>query len=156
MRFDGINNQYIELYCLGYDCLETNDEWNSNWLSFQLNVISNRKRWKKTKPRIIPSELEWLIEWFINISENKIEKNIWMGFSEPFISFELINNFDSEIKIIIIHLTAEYKPIHDEETYYCLEFNATNEQLRNYAKELENVLKDLSRTSETKRLKFKK
>jgi len=98
MRFDCINNQFVELSVLGYEFPEkTDDEWDSNWLLIHINVVSNEKQWDITDPAITSFELKWLIDWINNISENKIEKYKWMDFTEPCISFELINNFDSRM-----------------------------------------------------------
>jgi len=156
MRFDCINNQFVELSILGYEFPEITDkadEWNRNWLFVHINVKSNEKQWNKTHPSITTFELKRLIDWFRNISENISVKYSWIDFLEPNISFELTNNYDSNIKNIKIHLWAEFHPFvptcanyrtdsaTDAVPDYCIEFNATNEQLKNYANELEIELK---------------
>jgi hypothetical protein len=151
MKFDCINNQFVELSIAGYEFPEITDEWDSNWLFVHINVKSNENQWDKIHPAITTFELKWLIDWFKNISKNKIEKYKQMNFTEPNISFELINNFDSSVKNIKIHFVEEFNPITDVGIDYCIEFNATNEQLRNYSKELKTELKKYP-----ERVKFKK
>jgi hypothetical protein len=138
MRFECINDQFVEFSILGYQFPEITDgdEWTRNWLLVHINVKSNEKQWDKTDPAITTFELKELIDWLINISENKIEEYELLMFTEPNISFELINNIESNKKNIKIHLAAEFKPIIDGQNY-CIEFIATNDQLKNYVKELE-------------------
>ncbi|MDR1220242.1 MAG: hypothetical protein LBK73_11640 [Treponema sp.] len=151
MKFECINNQFIELSVIGYQFSKITDEWNSNWLLVHINVKSNEKHWNKTDPAITTFELKWLIDWFKNISENKIEKYKRMDFTEPNISFELLNDFESNIKQIKINFMAEFNPISDVGTEYSIELNATNKQLKKYAEDLEIELNKYP-----ERVKFKK
>ena len=151
MRFDCLNNQFVELSILGYEFSEITNEWDSNWLLMHINVKSDEKQWNKTYPAITTFELKWLIDWLKNISDNKIVKYKWINFTEPNISFELINNYNSKIKNIKIHLMAEFNPLTDVGTDYCIEFNATNNQLKNISNELEIELKNFP-----ERVKFEK
>ena len=159
MRFECINNQFVELSILGYQFSEITDEWDSNWLLVHINVksyIKQRKKleqifWNKTDPAITTFELKWLICWFKNISENKVEKYKRMDFTEPNISFELLNDFDSNIKRMRINFMAEFNPIFKMGTEYSIELNATNKQLKKYAEELEIELNQYP-----ERVEFKK
>jgi hypothetical protein len=59
-----------------------------------------------------------------------------MVFTEPNISFELLNDFDSNIKRMKINFMAEFNPMSKVGTEYSIELNATNKQLKRYAEEL--------------------
>jgi hypothetical protein len=148
MRFECINNQFVELSILGYEFPQITDEGDSNWLLVHINVKSYEKQrrkikqrlWSKTDPAITTFELKWLIDWFNYISENKIEKYKRMDFTEPNMSFELLNDFDSVVKRMKIIFMAEFNPISNVGAEYSIELNATNKQLKRYAEELESEL----------------
>ena len=168
MKFECINNQFVEISILGYECplRKDSDRWEKNWLSVQFNVKDNKKNWNKTDPVITTFELQRLIDWLNTISENKAYKRTLssgqvmefktIDFTERNLSFELINDFDSNIKQIKIIFRGEIKPINDtgtefskefcfkeeldpiiEEAEYSIELNATNDQLKKYSEELE-------------------
>jgi hypothetical protein len=67
MKFECINNQFVELSIQGYQFPEITDEWDSNWLLVRIDVKLNKRHWNKTDPAITTFELKWLIDWFKNI-----------------------------------------------------------------------------------------
>jgi len=97
MIFHCKNGQFVELKITGYQFPEIlDDDWDSNWLMVYINVKSTKKNWNTTDPAITTFELRSLIKWFKSISENKIVKYKEMNFTEPNISFILLNGFDSD------------------------------------------------------------
>ncbi|MDR0443872.1 MAG: hypothetical protein LBH44_10740 [Treponema sp.] len=142
MKFDCINNQFVELKIIGYQFPEIlDDEWDSNWLNVYINVKSIKKYWNVTDPAITTFELRSLIYWLKNISENKIIKNRNMNFTEPNISFQLMNEFGSDIKRIKINFRMEFSPL-KKGTECDIELTANNTQLKNYAEKLEYELSE--------------
>jgi hypothetical protein len=142
MIFECTNEQFVEIKILGYEFQKiSNDEWDDNWLVIHINVKSTEKHWTATAPAITTFELKGLIDWIKNISNNKIEKYKKVDFTEPNISFELLNNFDSDVKQIKINFFLEFNPLSNMDTEYFVELIATNEELKKYANELEDELK---------------
>jgi hypothetical protein len=144
MKFTCEDEQFIELKILGYEFPEiTNDEWDSNWLNIFINAKSNDKHWKASHPSITTFEFNELINWFENISNNKSVKNKIIEFTEPNLSFELLNDFNSEMKEINIIFGLELSPIRPvnyKEKYY-IKFRVNNEKIKEYVEELKNEVK---------------
>jgi hypothetical protein len=69
-----------------------------------------------------------MIEWFKELSENHKLQDKKLEFTEPNLSFELLNDFESVKKEIRIKFESESRPksAKDEQEYYvdCLETNA--------------------------------
>ena len=142
MRFVCKNDQFVELRIIGYQFPEIlDDEWDSNWLMIFINVKLTKKHWKTTDPAITTFELRNLIDWFKNISDNRMEKYKNIDFTEPNISFELLNEFDSDIKRIKINFRLEFSPLKNGGEY-SVEFEAENKQLKDYAEKLEDELNE--------------
>jgi hypothetical protein len=140
MKFICTNAQFVELKVLGYQFPKISNNDDDDWLVIYINVKSNKLHWNATDSAITTFELQMLINWFKNISNNKIEKYKRMDFMEPNLSFELLNNFDSNIKEININFAYEFSPPKEWEKGYIVPFKATNEQLKIYAEELEQEL----------------
>jgi hypothetical protein len=151
MIFDCIRGQFVELKIVDYefpDIVVDKEDHNwfkdSNWLIIYINVKSKKLCWNATAPVLNIFDVRYIIDWFKDISNNKItEKEI--DFIESELSFDLLSNFDSTIKKIKINFMDMFNPswTNDNLIYrqkYSLKFEATNEELRVYAQNLEQEL----------------
>jgi hypothetical protein len=139
MKFICEDDQFVELKILGYQFPEIlNDEWDSNWLIIFINAKSKDTLWNATDPSITTFEFKKLISWFENISNNNIEKFKIIDFTEPNLTFELLNNFNAEIKEIKIKFKLELnpKPYTNFDEEYSIKFRANNEIIKKYTEEL--------------------
>jgi len=137
MKFECINDSFIELNVIGYQYPdETNDKWDSNWLKVNLEIKTSNIKWCSlgADPIITTFELKELITWFKNILENKMEKHEKIEFTEPNISFEYLDEIDSKIKKINMKLVPEYGKI------YNVELIITNDQINYCINDLGYIL----------------
>jgi len=156
MKFICEKGQFLELDILDYeypDIVINKDDKNwfkdSNWLMIHFNVNLLKLQWNINAPVLNIYDIKYMIDWFKDISKNKIIERKAIDFIDPGLSLKLLNNFNSTVKIMKFKL--EY-PIHPAniyansfripfKKYYFLKLKATNERLRKYAEELENELK---------------
>ena len=148
MRFECINEQYVELKIIGYEYPKITDDpfgYDSNWLMVYINAKSAKKHWEAVDPAFLSFELKELIDWLNYLSENRMAEEKYgedksCRFCEPCLAFKLMNNYDSKIKKIKIIFGAEFHPQKNMERDYSITFMATNERLKYYANELEYEL----------------
>jgi hypothetical protein len=137
------NNQFIELKVLGYEFPENiSDEWDSNWLIIYINVKTIEKHWNTACPVLTTFELKGLINWLENISKDKIDNYKSIFFTEPNLSFELLNDINSEIKEIKINFGAEFNPfsaMNSNKECFII-FKANNKEIKIYVEELRDEL----------------
>jgi hypothetical protein len=111
MNFFGIENQTVELRITNYEYPEKTDgDWDSNWLNIYLNVKSKVGNWQTVDSSLTTWEVQTLINWFLDLSKNKKPVYIDQEFTEPNLSFELLNSFDSSVKKIRIKFNMESRP----------------------------------------------
>lgn len=142
MTFTGIDNQTVELKITNYQYPEITDgDWDSNWLNIYLNVKSNFGNWQTVDPSLTTWDVERMIKWFYNLSNDIQPEYTDICFLEPNISFELINSFDSETKTIRIKFDLESRPqsATDDEVYF-VEFIADNNGLKSIITDLKMEL----------------
>lgn len=133
MTFFGIDNQTVELRITNYQYPEiTAGDWDGNWLNIYLNVKSKVGNWQTVDPSLTTWEVQTLINWFHDLSINKKPEYNDQEFTEPNLSFELLNTFDSSEKKFRIKFNLESKPksATDDKDYFvdCLADN--NELLK--------------------------
>jgi hypothetical protein len=138
MIFSGIDNQSVELRIINYQFPESSEaDWDSDWLSIYINVKSNIGHWQTVDPSLTTWEFSDLVNWFNDLSLNKEPEYKYQRFTEPNLSFELLNSFDSLEKKIRIRFALELRPqsAPDEKEYFvdCL---ADNIQLLKIASDL--------------------
>jgi hypothetical protein len=158
MTFTGIDNQTVELKVINYQYPEiTNGDWDSNWLNIYIKVISKLGHWETVDPSLTTWDLKRLIHWFDNLSNNIRPEYIDICFLEPNISFELTNNFDSEIKTIKIKFDLEFRPqsaVDDIE--YFVAFTADNNLIKSLTSDLNKELEKYPERKPTHNSRFKK
>ena len=156
MKFICEKGQFLELYILDYEYPDAvinkgDHNWfkDSNWLMIHFDVKIRKLRWNINAPILNIYDIKYMIDWFKDISNNKIAESKTLDFIDGGLSFKLLSNINSTVKIIKIRL--EY-PIHPDnifansfhtpyKEYYFVKLKATNEQLKIYAEKLENELK---------------
>jgi len=147
MTFFGIDNQTVELEISGYQFPEitvTELLSDGNWLNIALNVKSNFGNWSTVYPSLTTSDVEKSINWFDTLSKNAQSGRNSLSFTEPNLSFELFNEFDSEIKMIRINFDLEFRPSHvtllDFDDEYFVDIHAGNVELKKITLELKKEL----------------
>ncbi len=142
MIFTGVDNQTVELNILNYQFPDTNDRhWDGNWLNVYLHVNSNVGNWETVDPSMTTWELQELIDWFDTLSRNARTTYNDMSFLEPNLSFELLNDFTADRKIIRVRFDLESRPpfaLRDIE--YFVDIDADNAELQRIANGLRNEL----------------
>ena len=132
----------IELKIASYQYPEIKDgDWDSNWLNIYLNVKSELGHWQTVDPSLTTWDVQRLIKWFEYLSNNLQPEHTDICFLEPYLSFELLNSFDSEPKTIRIKFDLEFRPqsaTNDQE--YFVDFIADNQELKRIKLDLEKEL----------------
>lgn len=142
MTFKGINDQSVELKITNYQFPENADgDWDSNWLTIYLKVKSDVGNWQTVDPSLTTWDVKCLINWFDNLSKNIQPESKEICFSEPNLSFELMDSFDSITKTISIKFNLESRPQSaiDEKNYF-VDFIADNHELKSIALDLQKEL----------------
>ena len=152
MRIICEKGQYFELQIQDYEYpyieIDKKDHnWfkDSNWLNIFIKVKQRKIYWNAVAPILNIYDVRYLIDWFNDISDNKIVERKMIDFIEPELSFVLLNNVNSMYKIIKIRFSFRFNPacIFDHikmREFYYVKFKATNNQLKKYAKHLEEEL----------------
>ena len=142
MILRGIDNQSVELKLVSYEFPNNEGgDYDSNWLNVFLKVDSKDGKWQTVNPSLLTWEVMALINWFSDLSENREVKHTLMEFLEPNLSFELINECDSEIKSIRILFDLEARPrsATDDKEYF-VDCKLDKNDLRQIAIELSKEL----------------
>jgi len=142
MIFNGVDNQTVELKITNYQYPDIVDGgWDSNWLNIYLNVVSKVGHWQTADPSLTTWEVKRLIIWFDTYSNDMQPDSNEIGFTEPNLSFELLERFDSKTKIFKIKFDLESRPksATDDREYF-VEFIADNVELKRITSELKNEL----------------
>lgn len=142
MIFKGLDNQSVELKLTNYQFPDSNDrEWDGNWLNIFIKVNSNLGDWQTIDPSLTTFEVQQLIDWFNDIALSQRPKWIDQEFTEPNLSFKLLNDIESEQKLIRIAFDLESRPqsATDEKEYF-VDFKANRNELIRIAKNLKNEL----------------
>lgn len=142
MIITGINNQTVELRITNYQFSDTNDrDWYGNWLSIYLKIKSDVGNWQTIDSSLTYWEVKQLIEWFKDLAINKRPEWIDQEFTEPNLSFRLLNEIESDRKKIRILFALESRPqsASDDKEYF-VDFEADKEKLTKIAKDLQTEL----------------
>lgn len=143
MEFRGLDNQTVELKITNYQFPKSLDrDWDGNWLNIYIKVDSKVGKWQTIDPSLTTWEVQELIDWFKDLSNDLKPKWIDMEFTEPNLSFYLLNDFKSKKKQIRIKFDLECRPksaIEDKE--YCVDFELDNSDLKKISSDLIAELK---------------
>ncbi|MES2240162.1 MAG: hypothetical protein V4497_07870 [Bacteroidota bacterium] len=144
MTFKGIDNQSVELKITNYQFPKIVDgDYDSNWLNIYLNVKSKVGHWQTIDPSLTTWDMQRLINWFDNLSNNIELEYLEIVFLEPNLCFELHNSFNSQIKAIRIIFDSESKPKSAiEEKEYFVDILANNSELKRIKLDLEKELEN--------------
>lgn len=142
MIFTGIENQTVELKIINYQYPEINDDnWDDNWLNIYLNVKCKVGHWQTVDPSLTTWEVQELINWFDKLSKNSRSKYTNMLFTEPNLSFELLNDYKADSKTFRIKFNLEPRPqsASDDKEYF-VDFVADNNELKRISMALKSEL----------------
>lgn len=144
MTFNGIDNQSVELKITDYQFPKIVDgDYDSNWLNIYLNVKSKVGHWQTIDPSLTTWDMQRLINWFDNLSNNIEPEYLEIAFLEPNLCFELLDRFNSQIKTIRIIFDYESKPKSaSEEKEYFVDIIADNDELKRIKLDLEKELEN--------------
>ena len=111
MTFNGIDNQSVELRITNYEYPDNKDsDWDGNWLNIYLNVKSNLRHWQTVDSSLTTWDFQELINWFEKLSKNDCPKFSKLRFTEPNLSFKLLDNHDQTPKKFRIKFDLELRP----------------------------------------------
>lgn len=144
MRFDCIENQSVGLDLLNYEFSYDGNLLGSynkpeKWIIIKVSVKSNMGSWVATDPSLEIDDIPVIIEWLTTLAKNRpVKYEGTLGFTEPCLEFQLLNEHDSPLKRITIKIGGELNPHWDWEEYNYREliFEADNQQLLQLADEL--------------------
>lgn len=143
MIFHGIDNQTVELRITNYQFPNHDDgDWDSNWINIYLKVDSKLGKWQTIDPSLTTWEFKMLIDWFNQILEKEILPNDCdLLFTEPNLSFKIINKSSTAERYIRIGFNLESRPTSATVDSICfVDIQASNEELRRIVKELNHEL----------------
>jgi hypothetical protein len=142
MIFKGVDNQIVELKITNYQYPDNNDgDWDGNWLNIYLSVTSKVGRWQIVHPSLTTWEVQSLIDWFDRLSNDSRPEYPDLGFTEPNLSFELLNDYNTQQKIFRIKFALESRPqsaSNDQEFF--VDVIADNYQLKKLSTDLKSEL----------------
>lgn len=142
MIFEGVDSQTVELRITNYQFPNTNDrDWDGNWLNIYLKVKSGVGQWQTVDPSLTTFEVQHLITWFDTLSKGFRPEYTDMIFTEPNLSFELLNDYNAEVKVFRIKFELESQPqsATDDKEYF-VDVAADNNKLRMISADLKSEL----------------
>lgn len=142
MIFTGVDNQTVELKITNYQFPNTSDfGWDGNWLNIYVSVNSKLGHWQTVDPSLTTWEVQELINWFDILSKNLQPEYSNMSFTEPNLSFELLNDLGAGKKIFRIKFDLDLRPkTASVDKGYFVEVVADSFELARISNELKNEL----------------
>lgn len=142
MMFSRIDGQTVELNIINYQYPEyQGGDWDGIWLNIYLKVDSKVGKWQTIDPSLTTWEFKEIIDWFDTLSLNEEPEFRLMRFTEPNLSFELLNEPTNETKMIRIKFDLECRPnsaIDDKE--YFVDISVDKDELIAIKKGLKDEL----------------
>lgn len=141
MKFKAVKQQSIELRIVGYQFPEATDELDRNWLNISVKVDTGQENWEAEDPSLLTWELRSMVHWFERLTEGKKPRYKHLAFTEPNLSFKLLNRSTEPLKRIRILFDMELRPRPPQEgRSYFVDIVADNTELHRIARELEKEL----------------
>lgn len=142
MTFKGIDDQTVELKISNYQFPDNQDgDWDGNWLNIYLKVDSKVGKWQTIDSSLTTWEVQEIIDWFDKLSADKAPEFRLMTFTEPNLSFELLNESTDNPKLIRIKFDLECRPKSATDDKECfVDIWADKEELIAIKKELKDEL----------------
>jgi hypothetical protein len=142
MIFSGVDSQTVELKITNYQFPDNQEgDWDGNWLNIYLKVDSKVGKWQTIDPSLTTWEVQEIIDWFDKLSADKEPELRLMTFTEPNLSFELLNEPSDNNKLIRIKFDLECRPksaTGDKE--YFVDISADRDELNTIKKGLKDEL----------------
>ena len=137
MQFIGKDGQEVELKILGYQFpFNFDNEWDANWLRIYVKVRSNVGHWQTVDHSLTTWEVQELIRWFSDLSQDKETEFAEMTFVEPNLSFQILDK-TADQKTIQVKFDLESKPQSaDDDKEYFIVFQFSNYDLARIANDL--------------------
>jgi hypothetical protein len=131
MTFKGIYEQTVELTITNYQFPDNQEgDWDGNWLILYLNVDSKVGKWQTTDPCLATWEMQDIIDWFDELSADKKPAFRLLTFTEPNLSFELLNEPADDTKMIRIKFDLECRPdFATDDKEYFVDISADKDEL---------------------------
>lgn len=142
-------NVELKLSIAGYQFPKIKSGYDANWLNVHYECLYNKKGFEKNDATLLTEDLDRILRWFKDLSENNIPEQITTGFMEPNLTFILYGRKSNMISIGI-QLAAECKPqfridepgvneLSDDEYEFIIPFELTIEDLNGYVKRLTEI-----------------
>ena len=144
MTLKGIDNQTVELKITNYQFPENQEgDWDENWLNIYLKVDSKVGKWQTIDPSLTTWEFQEIIEWFDKLSKDKEPEFRLLTFTEPNLSFELLNESTENEKLIRIKFDLECRPksATDDKEYF-IDISADKDELITIKERLKDELNE--------------
>lgn len=144
MIFLGIDKQTVELRIINYQYPDLTDgDWDCNWLNIYLNVKSKLGHWQTVDPSLTTWDVQRLINWLEALSIGNQHCDSYQEFTEPNLSFELLNEKVSEIWMLRIKFDLESRPMTAKDDIdYFVDCIVDNDGFQRLADELKSELKN--------------
>ncbi len=142
MIFSGVDSQTVELKITNYQFPDNQEgDWDGNWLNIYLKVDSKVGKWQTIDPSLTTWEVQEIIDWFDQLSADKEPEFRLMTFTEPNLSFELLNEPTDKNKLIRIKFDLECRPksATDDKEYF-VDISADRDELITIKKGLKDEL----------------
>ncbi len=138
MIFTGLDNQTVEFVITNYEFPNnTEGDWDGNWLNIYLKVKSKVGDWQTIDPSLTTWEVQELIDWFETFSTSGQTEYLKLQFTEPNLSFELVESKGKTHKMFRIMFNLESRPKSAEnDKEYFVDFSADSQELKRIADEL--------------------
>jgi hypothetical protein len=139
MMFPGVEDQSVELQITNYQFphQSVSNDYDRNWLIIYIDVKSKLGNWRTSDASLLTWEVEELINWLSDISNNNEVKWNPLEFIEPNLSFEIEKNEDSSKRLQIrFQLESRPKTASDDIDYF-VDCVLTNEEIKQIAQGLQ-------------------
>ena len=93
----------------GYEFPQSTDQHDANWLMIEMGLVVAERRFCKTSPALVTSDLEKISGWFDNLGHGRLPNWICLGFMEPNLEFQVFRATDEFVRIGV-RLGHEYQP----------------------------------------------
>ncbi len=143
MRLADNRGSSFELALDGYQFPDAHGTLDPNWLLIRIHVQSGQEEWTATAPALLTIEVSALVDW-LNELGNARPADREVDFTEPNLSFELVERTDEDVRMRI-WFELEFRPGErrgrgDIERDLCLDLRVTRNVITAAAKDLRSQL----------------
>ena len=110
MLLKGADGSEFELGVVGYQFPQEEDEIDdANWLRIRVRASGPLGSWEATDPSLQTWEVAGLTDWLEDIADKRLTRWPTMEFTEPNLSFEVMENFGSRATLRV-YFELELRP----------------------------------------------